>query len=241
MNNGTYHFIAGVLDHFLWGGELVGDENLPREGPAVFVANHLDAAGPIATVCSIPLRLHPWVIADMMDKDLAPLWLQADFVERQMHLKPPISQWLARAICRISVPLFYSVGCIPVYHGNYERLQETMNISISVLRQGKFILIFPEDNLLPKDPLTKMQPFKSGFIRLAEQYYLETGKRLDFHPLTIHGTGYLVAGKPVEFNPNNPTGLERRRIKSLLETQIISTYLQLEAGNLVGQLTSDGK
>jgi hypothetical protein len=89
MKDGLYQFFVGVLDLFLWGGKLIGEENLPRRGPAVFIANHLDATGPIAAACSIPLRFHPWVIADMMDKDLAPIWLQSDFVERQLHLSPP--------------------------------------------------------------------------------------------------------------------------------------------------------
>jgi len=106
MKDGLYQFLVGVLDLFLWCGELIGEENLPRRGPAVFIANHLDATGPIATACSIPMRVHPWVIADMMDKGLAPLWLQADFVERQLHFKPPVSRWVARALCRISVPFF---------------------------------------------------------------------------------------------------------------------------------------
>ena len=70
MKDGLYQFIVGVVDLFLWGGELIGEENLPRHGPAVFIANHLDATGPIAAACSIPLRFHPWVIADMMDKVL---------------------------------------------------------------------------------------------------------------------------------------------------------------------------
>jgi 1-acyl-sn-glycerol-3-phosphate acyltransferase len=241
MKDGMYQFIVGVLDLFLWSGKLIGEENLPRRGPAVFIANHLDATGPIATACSIPLRVHPWVIADMMDKDLAPLWLQADFVERQLHFKPPVSRWLARALCSISVPLFYSIGCIPVYANDYERMRDTLEISMSVLREGKFLLVFPEDYRLPIDPVTKMQPFQHSFVRLGEKYYAETGERLEFYPLTIHGTGYLVVGKPVVFNPFNPLGLERRRLKNLMEDTIIAMYMQLEGGNASGALTAERK
>jgi len=241
MKDGMYQFIVGVLDLFLWSGKLIGEENLPRRGPAVFIANHLDATGPIATACSIPLRVHPWVIADMMDKDLAPLWLQADFVERQLHFKPPVSRWLARALCSISVPLFYSIGCIPVYANDYERMRDTLEISMGVLREGKFLLVFPEDYRLPIDPVTKMQPFQHSFVRLGENYYAETGERLEFYPLTIHATGYLVVGKPVVFNPLNPVGLERRRLKNLMEDTIIAMYMQLEGGNAAGALTAERK
>src|SRR5512136_3118856 len=98
MRDRFYHFIASAVDLFFWSGELIGEENLPNSGPAVFIGNHLDAAGPIGVSCSIPLRVHPWVVADMMDRDLAPKWLQMDFTERQLHLKPPLSRWLSRAI-----------------------------------------------------------------------------------------------------------------------------------------------
>ena len=241
MKDGLYQFLVGVLDLFLWCGELIGEENLPRCGPAVFIANHLDATGPIAVACSIPLRVHPWVIADMMDKNLAPLWLQADFVERQLHFEPPVSRWVARALCSISVPLFYSLGCIPVYASAYERMHATLEMSMGVLREGKFLLVFPEDYRLPKDPVTKMQPFQHSFARLGERYYAGTGERLEFYPVAIHATGYLVVGKPVVFNPLNPVGLERRRLKELMEDTIIAMYMQLEGGNASGALTAERK
>jgi len=238
MKDGMYKLIVGVLDLFLWGGELVGEENLPRRGPAVFIANHLDATGPIAIPCSIPLRVHPWVIADMMDKDLAPVWLQADFTERQLHLKPPVSRWLARALCKLSVPLFYSLGCIPVYANDYERMHATLDMSMGILREGKFLLVFPEDYRLAKDPVTKMQPFQHSFVRLAERYYAETGERLEFYPAAIHASGHLVVGKPVAFNPLNQVGVERRRLKELMEDTIIAMYMQLEGGDASGVLTA---
>jgi hypothetical protein len=236
MNDGLYQFIVGVLDLFLWGGELLGKENLPRRGPAVFISNHLDATGPIATACSIPLRVHPWVIADMMDKVLAPIWLQKDFTERQLHLKLPLSRWLARALCSISVPLFYSLGCIPVYANDYERMRETLEMSMAVLRERKFILVFPEDYRLVKDPVTKMQPFQHSFVRLGEKYFEETGESLEFYPMAVHSAGQMVIGKPVAYNPLNPVGTERRRLKNLLEETVIAMYMQLEGGDPAGAL-----
>ena len=237
MNDALYQFIVGLLDLFLWGGELIGEENLPRRGPAVFIANHLDATGPIATVCSIPLRLHPWVIGDMMDKELAPVWLQGDFTERQLHLKPPVSSWVARALCRISVPLFYSIGCIPVYRGDYERTATTLQLSMEVLHLGQFLLVFPEDNRLPNDPVTNMQPFQRTFVRLGEKYYEETGEKLEFYPVAIHSSGFVKVGKAVAFDPINPVGQERRRLKDLMEATVKEMYLHDSGDNSVGALT----
>jgi hypothetical protein len=244
MNDGTYHLIVGVLDLFLWGGELVGEENLPRRGPAVFVANHHEATGPIAAACSIPLRLYSWSVADMVDEEKAAAYLKWDFVERTLHLKPPTSAWVAKWLSRITVPFLRSLGCIPVYKGEYESMQQvTLPLSMDVLRQGKFLLVFPEDNLLPKDPETGMAAFQRSFARLGELYHAETGERLDFHPVAIHPSGYVEIGKAVAYNPLNPVGLERHRLKVVMEDSVRSMYLRMEkkAGQDVSVLTPQHK
>jgi 1-acyl-sn-glycerol-3-phosphate acyltransferase len=229
MNSFLYNALTSTVDLFLWGGDLLGMENLPTEGPAVFIANHADAAGPIAIACSLPVRIHPWAISYMMDKRLAPAWLQADFAERQLHLEPPFSRWLAQALCSFVVPLFHSLGCIPVAAGDYQRMEETLRLSMDVLRKGEYLLVFPEDYRLAYDPVTRMQPFQHSFVRLAEEYYKETRRRLTFIPMAAHPAGYLMVGEPVLHDPLNPPGAERRRLKNLLEQTITRMYLELDA------------
>ena len=231
MKDSTNHFIMRVLNLFLWGGEMVGEENLPRGGPAVFIANHLEAVGPIAAYCSIPLRLYAWTVADMVDEKKAAAWLQWDFVERTLELKPPVSAWVAKGLSKISVPLLRSLDCIPVYRGDCDRLTDTLRLSMDVLRQGKSLLIFPEDNRLPADPVTGMKPFQHSFARLGEMYYDETGDRLKFYPVAIHPEGYLMVGKVATFNPNYAAGQERHRLMYLMNNAIIEMYMQLEGGD----------
>ena len=197
MKDELYQFIVGVLDLFLWGGELVGEENLPRCGPAVFIANHHEAIGPIAVACSIPLRLYAWSVSDMLEEDKAAAWLKWDFVERTLHLKPPASAWVAKWLSKITVPFLRSLGNIPVYKGDYDRMVDTLHLSMDVLRQGKFLLVFPEDNMLPADPATGMRAFQRSFARLGEMYYQETGERLEFFPVAAHPAGYVTVGKAV--------------------------------------------
>jgi hypothetical protein len=243
MKDELYHFIVGILDLFLWGGELVGEENLPRRGPAVFIANHHEAIGPIAAACSIPLRMYTWTVADMVDKERAAAWLQWDFVERTLHLRPPVSAWVAKRLSRLTVPFLRSLGCIPVYKGDYDQMVDTLRLSMVVLRQGKFLLVFPEDNMLPADPQTGMRLFQRSFARLGEMYYAETGERLEFYPVAIHPFGYVTIGKAVAFDPLNAVGLERHRLKDLMEDTVREMYLQVEhkAASDVAALTPQHK
>jgi hypothetical protein len=185
--------------------------------------------------------MYSWAIADMVDKDLAPEYLRWDFIERQFHLKPPLSLKIATALSRIAVPMLRSLGCIPVYKGDYERMVETLRLSMEVLRQGKFLLIFPEEPSLPMDPATKMTAFQHTFVRLGEIYYEETGERLEFYPVAVHASGFIQVGKAVAHNPLNPTGLERHRLKDLMEDTIKAMYLQLEGGEVAGALTPERK
>ena len=142
MKDSTYRLIAWLFNAFLWGGELVGDENL-SEGPAVFVSHHLGAVGPIAVLASLPVRVYPWVISEMMDSAKSAAYLNQDFVEPQLHIPPPLSLWVAKEISKVSARLFRLAGCIPVSQG--EQLHETFEQSVELLIEGKSLLIFPED------------------------------------------------------------------------------------------------
>ena len=239
MNDTAYQFITSILDLFLWGGELIGEENLPKHGPAVFIANHLETTGPIGIVCSIPLRLYTWTVGDMVDKARAPAYLNWDFVERQFHLKPPLSLWIATLLSKVTVPMLKSLGAVPIYHG-IEHLPETLNKSLALLLEDKFLLIFPEDNQLPYDPVTRMSAFQKSFARVAEVYYEHTGQRLTFYPVAAHDSGHVMIGKPVLHNPLNPLAQERHRLKDILEREVIRMYMELDGmgkGKEVGALT----
>lgn len=228
MKDSTYHFLLRIVDKFIWQGAVLNVENLPNNGPAVFVCNHLGANGPIGVICSIHLRFYPWIIADMLDKNLAPDYLRVDFVEPSLGLKPPLSAVIAQLISFISVPMLTSMGSISVNRKQYADLQDSLVDSVNLLKQGRFLLIFPEEPELDLSPLTKMKPFMKGFTRLGDLYYAETGQELRFYPLAIHLSKKVVVGKPLFFHSDRLPAVERPRLKNALESEIIRMYLEIE-------------
>jgi hypothetical protein len=235
MNENLYRFISWAFDELIWGGDLLGTENLPAAGPAVFVSNHLGALGPIAVGASVPLKLHTWIHADMLNPQLAPDYLRRDFVEPQLHIPSPFSSWLAAVISKIHIPLLRAIGGIPVYR-TPEGLLETFRLSVDLLSMGRFIVIFPEDPNQTLDPRFRMSPFQKGFTRLGEIYYERTKQILLFYPVAVHAQSLTVRiGLPIRYNPNNQPANERARLKSLLEYTIREMILQASQSDIIRQ------
>jgi hypothetical protein len=214
----AYHLIISTLEIFMWDGELIGAEYL-QDGPGVIVSNHMGAIGPVGICSSLPMRLYPWVKGDTIDSVKGPETVRKDFVEKILHIQPPISTFIARGICKISTPLLLSIGCIPVPETHQEQ-EQTFRTSLDLLKQGKYVLIVPEDSEGLPDPATGIGPFKRGFLRLGEQYYHETGRRLPFYPVTIHEEGLVIVGNPIYYNPLNTARQERLRMVYLLEETV---------------------
>ena len=225
-NDVLYWFVARTLGWLAWNGELLNRENFPEEYPVIFVSNHIAALGPIAVISSLPVRVYPWVISDMMDRDKAAAYLLQDFVEPQLHISPPFGIAISRLISQASVRLLRTVECIPVWHG--KRLLETYRISLDALNQGKSILVFPENPAQKMNELFRMKPFEKSFARLGELYFEQTKKILSFYPLAVHPVARKIKfGRPVQFNPHNGPVRERIRIKRILESIIQDLYLDI--------------
>jgi len=232
-----YWLAVGMLDAIYWGGLLEGYENLPARGPAVFIANHLGPRGPIGAVCSIPRRLYPWIVSDMVEAAQAAAYLRKDFVEPRLGLKPPTSITFSQALAKITVPLLRSLGCVPVYKG-YEQMRQTWALSLGLLLRGKYLLIFPEDATLPPDPLTGFNSFQRAFARLGEIYYERTRQCLPFYPVAVHGSHRVRVGEPIRYSPLNPPGVERSRLRNLIEAAIRRMYLDMEGEGALGLIAA---
>ncbi len=240
LNDRAYHLIVSLLEAFMWDGELVGEDHL-QAGPGVIVANHMGSIGPVGICSALPMRLYPWVLGSTVDPVMAPENVRKDFVEKILHLDPMISPIVARGICKISIPLLLGLGCIPVPDAR-QKQDATFQCSLELLKQGKFLLIVPENPVgEPIDPLTGIRPFKHGFLRVAELFYQATGVRLPFYPVTIHEEGVVIVGTPICYNPLNEARAERFRLVGMLEQTIKAQHREATENLAIQSLFSRRK
>lgn len=213
MNDRLIRTLSWFLKVFLWHGRTLGGENLLQRGPAVFLGNHSGTLGPIACVSAAGLRLYPWIKADMLDPVRCPPYLQIDFVEKDLRLKPPLSAWVARCLARLTVPLLREAGCIPVFsEESLGQMHVTLESSLERLLAGQCLLVFPEKPQWEEDPVTHIHRFSKGVLWLVELYYLKTGRPLRIIPFSVHAVRRLIwFHPPLDLTPealDGPGGKE---------------------------------
>jgi 1-acyl-sn-glycerol-3-phosphate acyltransferase len=205
---------------------LRGTFNLRARGPLILVSNHAGTYGPLSVVTSLPLELHPWVVSETTDARTAARRIQAEFLEAELHLKPPFSAWLARHIARIAAALMRAIDAIPVYQHS-RNIRSTVERSVTLLEQGKNILVFPEDPALMLNDV--LNHFCTGFVHLARRYYERTRRAVLFLPVAVNrGVRAIMVGRPVQFDAAAPFAVEKARLKSELEHRIYELYRSLE-------------
>jgi len=168
-----------------WSYQVNGLEHVRLNEAAVFIANHLASLGPMVVVLSLPIRLYPWISAEMLDPGRAPGYLYQDFIRPTLHLRGSFGLSFARLLARITVPLLNGLGCIPVEQRAI-LTPSSFRRSLELLKQGESVLIFPEDELQPADPETGTHPFLGGFVQLCLFYQRHTGKSLPVYPMAVH-------------------------------------------------------
>ena len=220
------HFYK-LLRRLFFNAHLRGVKNLDPNEPVIMVANHAGTFGPVSVITSMPMEMYPWVSHEVTDlKTVAPR-IQAEFLEQELHLRPPLSTYLGKVIGRICVALMKDIGAIPVYQKSKE-IKATVMRSLSLLEQGKNILVFAEDSTKKINDV--LCEFCTGFIHIAKLYYERTRKAVQFLPVAVNKKmrGILV-GTPIRFNGANPFPLEKQRLKSELESSVMALYRRLEA------------
>jgi 1-acyl-sn-glycerol-3-phosphate acyltransferase len=208
--------------------DVVGFENISTPGPAIFISNHLGALGPIETILSVPVRFYPWIIAEMTDFKRAPEYLFNDFVHPVLHLNGRFGLLFSTILTKISVRLLRVIGSISIDRfGGIT--PDGFRQSLRLLREGKNLLIFPEDPLLPLEPDTLMRNFMPGFASLCSLYQVNEGFSLPVYPMAVHAAGEIVAiGKPEFYHPFGHHKEAINAFCKLVEERVRTLYLEMQ-------------
>lgn len=219
------HFYK-LFRRLFFNAHLRGVRNIDSTEPVIMVANHAGSFGPVSVITSMPVEMYPWVSHEVTDLKTVAHRIQVEFLEQELHLKPPLSTYFAKVIGRICVALMKDIGAIPVYQQS-KQIKTTVMRSLSLLEQGKNILVFAEDSTKKINDV--LCEFCTGFIHIAKLYHEKTRKAVQFLPVAVnrkmHG---ILVGAPIRFDVTRPFPQEKQRLKSELESSVLRLYQTLE-------------
>ena len=208
--------------------DVIGFENTQPSGPAIYIANHLGAIGPLAVILSVPIRFYPWIIAEMLDFKRAPRYLFNDFIHPALHLDGWFGLSFSTLLTKISVRLLRSIGAVSI--DRFGGLAtDGFRESLMLLHEGKNLLIFPEDALLPLNQETSMRPFMPGFVTLCSMFQKNSDMLLPVYPMAVHSGSELVSiGKPDYFHQGNHHREAINGFCLLVEERVRDLYLDMK-------------
>ena len=194
---------------------VAGIENLPQE-PSLYIGNHSQMHGPIASEFYFPVKHYTWCIGQVMDWKEAPSYIFHDMAS----FKPKCTHWFYRLlgylITPLSVLVFKNADTIAVYKDG--RLRCTIKRTLEILDQNISVLIFPEED----KPFNHILcDFQRRFVDIARYHYRKTGKELLFVPTYLAPRlRTIFIGKPIRYDAKRPIEEERERLCHYLMEQI---------------------
>lgn len=200
---------------------------LDKDIPCIFTCNHGELYGPIVSNLFIPYSFRPWVINEMMDRELIADYIYTYTVKRQHWIPESLKLPISRAVTPPLAWIMESLDSIPVYRNTPGELIKTFRASASAMEAGDNLLIFPEN---PNDPSQEKNGylqdgignFFTGFVSVAQVYQRKTGKSPLFVPIYADKKNRLMRfGEPVRYNEKNNKVDEQRRISDYLRSEML--------------------
>lgn len=192
-----------------------GLENLPSDA-SIVVGNHSHAHGPIFSELYFPGKRYIWCAGQMMETSQIPDYAYQDFWCDRPRWTRPFYRILSYIIAPFASVVMRNADTIPVYRDS--RILTTFKQTVSRLKEGNHIIIFPECRVGYNQILCQ---FQENYVDVAKLYYRRTGKRLQFVPMYLAPrlrSAWL--GTPISFDPDNDIALERSRINAYLMEEI---------------------
>jgi hypothetical protein len=164
---------------------VYGLENIIPDCPKLFISNHAGSLGPLSIYITLPVRLHPWVIAEMVDIPRTADYLYKDFILPAWHMDGGTGRRVSNWLAPIAVGVINSCKPISVDR-NRGWCRDAFHESLEMLLSGESLLIFPEhpDREINRDH--EIRPFLGGFCWLSQMYENSTGKSLTIQPMAVY-------------------------------------------------------
>ena len=183
------------------------------ENPIVFLGNHAEIYGPIASALCFPVPVRFWVISKMMfrKKDVRAYMYENTF-SKKTFLPVFVRKFLAWILGWLSVNIMNSLKAIAVYRDSPMKLRQTLRESVDALSEGDNLMIFPEhpEGKYVKGGISELSP---GFLMLAEAWWKKSGKKLRMMPVFANREKRTFTfGEEIRYEPENGYAAEQERI-----------------------------
>ena len=193
-----------------------------NENPIVFLGNHAEIYGPIASALCFPVPVRFWVISRMMGRSRdVRAYLYENTFSKKTFLPVFVRRLLARLMGWLSVNVMCGLNAIPVYRDSPMKLRMTLRKSVEALENGDNVMIFPEhpDGKYVKGSVSELSP---GFLMLAEAWWKKTGKKLRIMPVFANREKRTFTfGDEICYEPENGYAAEQDRILREARNQLL--------------------
>lgn len=193
------------------------------ENPIVFLGNHAEIYGPIASALCFPVPVRFWVISKMMfRKQDVRAYLYENTFSKKTYLPVFVRKLLSWYLGWLSVNVMNALRAIPVYRDSPMKLRETLRESINALENGENLMIFPEhpEGKYVKGGISELSP---GFLMLAEAWWKKNGKKLRMMPVFANrGKRTFTFGNEILYEPDNGYAAEQERILKEAYDQLVA-------------------
>ena len=193
-----------------------------KENPIVFLGNHAEIYGPIASALCFPVPVRFWVISHMMGRSRdVRAYLYENTFSKKTFLPVFVRKLLARLMGWLSVNIMCGLNAIPVYRDSPMKLRMTLRKSVEALENGDNLMIFPEhpDGKYVKGSVSELSP---GFLMLAEAWWKRSGKKLRIMPVFANrDERTFTFGEEIRYEPENGYAAEQERILQEARNQLL--------------------
>ncbi len=200
--------LKSFLKFFIRKPRIIGTTDLPK--PAIIIANHKGAAGPMVLSLYFPCLFVPWGHYQMTEGYRRRFdYLYRVFYRQKLKKGKFVAFWLALLFGLVSKLIYNGMRVIPSYPDI--RVRKTLKISEAHLDQGNSVLVFPEDSRRGYEDLPAT--YFGGFAALAIDYWRRHGRDVPIIPVYFSKQERLIIiGESCQISELLKRGLDREQI-----------------------------